>query len=270
MSPTSLVVVGTGIYAGHLTQEARGWIEIADKVLYCVNDPATERLLLKLNKSSESLFCFYEEGKPRSETYRQMTERTLECLGEGGLVCAVYYGHPGIFVNPAHASIESARAAGFDAKMLPAVSSLDCLICDLGFDPASGLQVFEATDMVLRERFVDVRSHVVILQVSAMGERSYSFNGWTGRYVRHLKEYLLRFFAPSHQVKFYMAPQFPLCDPKVLSATINDIDDPKLATNATLYIPPLETGPIHIESMRKLGMDDLLSRLELVQESDRH
>jgi uncharacterized protein YabN with tetrapyrrole methylase and pyrophosphatase domain len=268
MNPTTLVVVGTGIYAGHLTQEARGWIEIADKVLYCISDPATERLLIRLNKNSESLYCFYEEGKPRIETYRQMTQRTLECLHEGGLVCAVYYGHPGLFVNPSHASIEAARAAGFQARMLPAVSSLDCLFCDLGVDPAGGLQVFEATDLVIRRRFVDIHSHVVVLQVSAMGERSYSYDGWIGRHSKHLKEYLLRFFDPGHQVKFYMAPQFPLCDPRISTATINDIDDPELSRKATLYIPPVEQGLLYIDSMKKLGMDDVLNQLDLVPESE--
>jgi hypothetical protein len=41
-----LVVVGTGIAVGHVTAEARAWIEQANKVLYCVADAATERLVL--------------------------------------------------------------------------------------------------------------------------------------------------------------------------------------------------------------------------------
>jgi hypothetical protein len=98
----SLIIVGTGIAVGHLTVEARGWISSADKVLYCIADPATERLILSLNKNLESLYIYYGEGKPRRETYQQMVDRTLECLREEQLVCVVYYGHSGFFVNPSH------------------------------------------------------------------------------------------------------------------------------------------------------------------------
>jgi uncharacterized protein YabN with tetrapyrrole methylase and pyrophosphatase domain len=264
MNPTSLIIVGTGIYAGHLTQESRGWIETADRVLYCVSDPATERLLMKLNPKTESLYCYYDENKPRIETYRQMTQRTLECLREGGLICAVYYGHPGLFVAPSHASIEAARAEGYPARMLPAVSSIDCLFCDLGIDPAGGLQVFEATDLVLRRRFLDSQSHIVVLQVSALGERGYSYSGWTGRNATHLKEHLLRFFEPNHEVTFYTAPQFPICEPTITKAALSGLDTPELSFYSTLYIPPAKRAPIHISSMRRLGMDDVLSQVELV------
>lgn len=128
----SLVIVGTGISAGHLTSEARSYISSAQKVLYCVADVATKRLILDLKPDAESLYVFYGEGKPRRETYRQMTERTLECLREGVRVCVAYYGHPGIFVNPSHRSIRIARAEGFRARMVPAVSSLDFLFLRSG------------------------------------------------------------------------------------------------------------------------------------------
>src|SRR4051812_45276025 len=104
--------------------EARGWICSAEKVLYCIADAASERLILKLNPNAESLYHFYGEGKERGETYQQMVDRTLECVREGKSVCAVYYGHPGIFVNPGHRAIEVARKEGFDARMLPAISSV--------------------------------------------------------------------------------------------------------------------------------------------------
>src|SRR5689334_11072953 len=113
MGKGSLVVTGTGIAVGHVSMETRGWICSAEKVLYCVADAATERLILKLNPQAESLYVFYGEGKIRSETYQQMVDRTLDCVREGWQVCVVYYGHPGIFVNPGHRSVELARQEGF-------------------------------------------------------------------------------------------------------------------------------------------------------------
>jgi hypothetical protein len=60
-----LVVLGTGIQVGHLTAETRDWIKQSEKVLYCVSDAATERLIQKLNHSAESLFVYYGNKKPR-------------------------------------------------------------------------------------------------------------------------------------------------------------------------------------------------------------
>src|SRR5262249_40195363 len=54
----SLTVVGTGIAVGQMTAEARASIEGADKVLYCVADAATERLIQRINPSAESLYVF--------------------------------------------------------------------------------------------------------------------------------------------------------------------------------------------------------------------
>src|SRR6266853_1887408 len=174
MSRGSLVVVGTGISVSHLTMEARSWICSAEKVLYCVADAATERLILKLNPSAESLYVYYGEGKPRRQTYQQMVDRTMECVREEKEVCVAYYGHPGIFVAPSHKSIKVAREEGYSARMLPAVSSLDCLFCDLGIDPATGCQVFEATDLLLRQRNLDVFSHSIIWQIAATGDLGFS------------------------------------------------------------------------------------------------
>ena len=68
----------------------------------------------------------------------------------GKTVCAVFYGHPGVFARPSHLAIERTRALGHRAEMLPAVSAEDCLFADLGVDPGDGCQSFEATNFVVR------------------------------------------------------------------------------------------------------------------------
>ena len=134
----SLVAVGTGIrVVGQLTVEAIAAMKKADKLLYCVGDPIAEHVVKSLNEDgAESMFSYYAEGKPRAETYEQMIQRMLECVREGLKTCVALYGHPGVFAWPAHEAIRRARAEGYDAKMLPAVSAEDCLFADVGIDPA--------------------------------------------------------------------------------------------------------------------------------------
>jgi hypothetical protein len=64
----SLTVVGTGINVAQLTAEARSHISSADQVLYCVADAVTERLILQLSPTVESLYPMYGEGKQRRQT----------------------------------------------------------------------------------------------------------------------------------------------------------------------------------------------------------
>lgn len=270
MAKGSLTVVGTGIAAGHLTLETRSWITSAEKVLYCVADAATERLIRKLNQSAESLSVFYGEGKPRRETYRQMVARTMECVRVGQEVCAAYYGHPGIFVAPSHRSVALARKEGYPARMLPAVSSLDCLFCDLGIDPAVGCQMFEATDVLLRQRTLDVTSHTIIWQIAATGDLAFSLKGYDGRNVPQLAEYLLNVYPPDHEVTIYEAAQYPVCEPLILKVKLKDFKDQKFNGVSTLYIPPKIHLPVKIAMLKKLGLENTLKGRKLVAWPDGH
>ena len=109
----------------------------ADKLLYCVGDPIAEHVVKSMNENgAESMFSYYEENKPRAQTYEQMIQRMLECVREGMQTCVALYGHPGVFAWPAHEAIWRARGEGYEARMLPAVSAEDCLFADCGIDPA--------------------------------------------------------------------------------------------------------------------------------------
>jgi uncharacterized protein YabN with tetrapyrrole methylase and pyrophosphatase domain len=261
----SLIVVGTGISVAHLSAETRGWISSSEKVLYCVADAASERLILTLNPNAESMYAYYGEGKNRSETYRQMVDRTLECVRSGQQVCVVYYGHPGIFVNPGHRAIELARAEGFDARMLPAVSSLDCLFCDLGFDPSGGCQMFEATDLIVRQKHLDVFSHVVVWQIASVGDLGFSFKGFDSRYVPNLVSYLRRYYSSEHEVVVYEAAQYPICEPVIKRQPLVELQNMKLSGIDTLYIPPINRAPIHIDALEEIGLGSYVKREQLIQ-----
>ncbi len=141
--PGRLVVVGSGIKSiSQFTLESISHIEQADKVFYCVADPATEVFIEKHSKYSRDLYDLYDDDKPRNQTYTQMAEVILNEVRSGFYVVGVFYGHPGVFVNPSHRAISIARNEGHEAIMLPGVSAEDCLFADLLVDPSRpGCQV---------------------------------------------------------------------------------------------------------------------------------
>ena len=76
-----------------------------DKVFYATPNPVAEIWLRRVNPSSSTLQDCYAEGKPREKTYQEMSGRILAAVRDGLHVCAVFYGHPGVLVQPAHAAI---------------------------------------------------------------------------------------------------------------------------------------------------------------------
>ena len=236
-----LFVVGTGIkLVAHTTLEALDCIKRADILLYGVSDPATEVWLRRLNASATTLNDCYAEGKPRVKTYLEITERILAALRTGALVCAAFYGHPGVFVDPAHDAIRRARREGFPAQMLPGISTEDCLFADLGVDPgANGCQSFEATDFLARRRRFDPTSALILWQTGALGESSVGerMKARPER-LRRLMSVLRKHYAASHPVVLYEASLFPVSDPRIKRIRLSALPSTTVWPITTLYIPP--------------------------------
>ena len=236
-----LVVVGTGIkLVAQTTLEALQCIQRADVLLYGVTEPATEAWLRRLNASARTLNDCYEEGKRRDKTYREMTERIVAAVRTGAFVCAAFYGHPGVFVDPAHSAIRRARREGFRARMLPGISTEACLFADLGVDPAAhGCQTFEATDFLAYERRFDPTSALVLWQAGAIGEPSVAKDMRARpERLRKLTAVLRRHYGERHPVVLYEASQFPISEARIERIRLGKLPDATVWPITTLYIPP--------------------------------
>ena len=250
-----LVVVGTGIQTGaHLTQEARYWLKRADRVLYVVADPVSEALLRDLNPTAQSLAPLYQEGQPRTETYRQMIEQTLMLVEQGFLVCLAAYGHPGVFAHPTHAAIRLARMKGYEASMLPGISTQDCLFAELGVDPAThGCQSFEATDFLVRRRRFDPSVPLILWQVNMLGEKAFRTTACDPARIAVLVEVLKRYYGPDHEVVCYRTAQLPVEDSVMLRVPLSELGTRPETIPWTLYVPPCEQPPLDEEMAKLLG-----------------
>ena len=252
----SLTVVGTGIQlVGHLTLAARSWIEGADKVLFAVADPLTAKWLLSLNPAAESLP--YDTGNLRRRTtYDEMVERILVEVRSGLNVCAVFYGHPGVFADPAHEAIRQARREGFRAEMLPGISAEDCLFADLGVDPGrNGCQSFEATDFLIRRRKFDPTSVLILWQIGFTGNLGFFKEDSHLRGLKVLAEVLQTDYGPEHEVTVYEAAvYYPVCSPTIERMRLCELPNASVTPVSTLYVPPKAPAPVDAEMMARLGI----------------
>lgn len=251
----ALTIVGTGIQLGtQITAESRAVLEQADEVLYLLADPVMMDWVERLNPNARSLHTSYEAGTERTRTYEAIVEQILQSLRKGGNVCAAFYGHPGVFVDPAHAAIRRARAEGFEAKMLPAVSAQDCLFADLGVDPAGGCQMYEATDFFLRKRSADPSAALILWQIGTFGNVTYVPEGDTSR-IPVLVGYLRKVYPADHEVVLYEASPYPVCDAFVERVRLSELPELEISPMVTLYVPPIERGDIDREMAARLDLE---------------
>jgi uncharacterized protein YabN with tetrapyrrole methylase and pyrophosphatase domain len=209
----------------------------AQKLLYLFADPVPAAWVQGLNPSAESLERFYAPGKFRSETYEEMVEEILSWVRKGLKVCAVFYGHPGVFGFPPHEAIRRARSEGFSARMLPGVSAEDCLYADLGVDPGDGCQSFEATNFLLFPRTFDPTVSLVLWQVAAIGElRGTDHPSPPG--LKVLEEYLERFYGREHEVVLYEASPYAVGGPTIQRVPLRGLSGAQVRAMTTLYVPP--------------------------------
>lgn len=236
----SLIVVGTGVTAlAQITPEARHCMERAEKLLYLMNDLVTEDGLRSLNPTAESLNHFYGVGKLRSVTYQEMVDRIFYFVHRGLRVCVALYGHPGVFSFPGHEAVRRARREGFPARMIPGISSLDCLFADVGLDPGlDGCQIFLASDFLRRSRKFAPTSALVLLQPAVIGELRVPLRACNREGLKILTRVLQKHYRPGHQVVIYEASQFVVADPVIRRVRLANLAMARMSPLSTLYVPP--------------------------------
>jgi hypothetical protein len=238
----SLVVIGLGIRVmGQLTVEAIAWLEKAEALLYVVGDPVAEHLVRSFNPTAAaSLAVYYKEGEARATAYDAMVDHVLGCVRRGDLTVLACYGHPGVCAYAPRESIRRARAEGFPAVMLPAVSSLDCLFADLGVDPADGgCQTYEALDFFENVSPLDPSSHLVLWQVGAFGDLCNRSLGHHSLHLPLLVKKLSTVYPALHVVTLYEASPVFGRAPVTKQVPLESVPFAPMTSATTLYVPPL-------------------------------
>lgn len=250
----SLTVVGTGIQlAVHLTPLARAAIEKADELFYLVRDPVTRWWIEGLNAKARSLGDCYAPGRPRADAYEAMAEEILAGVRSGKAVCAAFYGHPGVFVEPGHAAVRRAREEGFRATMLPGISAEDCLFAELGLDPAdSGCQSYEATTFLIQDVRIEPSATLILWQVGVIGQLA--AGPATPDAMPALVERLAKDYPADHETIVYEASPYPFVAPLVRRVPLSELARVEIPALATLVVPAREKARLNLMILDHLGL----------------
>ncbi|MFC3650955.1 SAM-dependent methyltransferase [Dyella humi] len=251
----SLACVGMGMTLGsHLTPLARDHIEQADVVFAALSDHIVEMWLQRMNPDVRSLQPYYAEGKPRSKTYQEWVDLMMAEVRAGKRVCAVFYGHPGIFAWSPHKAIEVARAEGFEAYMEPGISAEDCLYADLAIDPGRfGCQHFEASQLLFYEHRINPAGYLVLWQVALVGDWSLTRFHTGPAYRQVLVEKLSKDYPLDHEVILYHGATLPIEKPRIRRMALRDLPDVTFTSQETLVLPPATVLKLDITMRERLA-----------------
>ncbi len=235
-----LVVVGCGIQLGrHISQRCESEIRLAEVVM-CLVDPFALAMIRELRPDAINLGEHYADGKDRRLTYAEIDAAIMAQVRSNKRVCAVFYGHPGVFADVPHRVIRKARAEGFAARMEPGISAEACLYADLGIDPGrQGVQSLEATAFLCQERQLDSAGLVLLWQVALSGDLTCTRREATREGLQALVDKLLRWYPPDHEVILYEAARLPIEAPRMERLRLSELPEASYQEYTTLVILPL-------------------------------
>jgi siroheme synthase len=243
-TPGSLVVVGCGIqFSRHASERTISEIQRADTI-FSLADSFSTHCIRDIRSDTFDLTRHYANGKDRRETYREMEAEIMAAVRSGKQVCAVFYGHPGVFADVPHRIMRLTREAGLEARMEPGISAEACLFADIGIDPGrNGLQSMESTWFLINDVALEPASLVLLWQVALTGDLECQRFHAEPRDIDTLVEKLLRWYPADHQVILYEAARMPLEDYRADRLPLIKLPQAVLKEYTTLVIPPVCAAP---------------------------
>jgi uncharacterized protein YabN with tetrapyrrole methylase and pyrophosphatase domain len=239
-----IYIVGLGINGiEHVTRETESVCRRSSEILAVATHPAVLSYLETLCPKVTNLHALsYREDEHRGKAYDTMSASVLSAALERPPVTFAVYGHPMVYVYPSRQILEAAPYLGLTVRVLPAVSSLDTMFVDLGIDPGvDGLQMYEATDVLVRRRPLQPDVPCLLWQVGTVESVFYSTAASKPDRFFRIKEYLLRFYPPEHELIAVHSTLHPLLDPSVYRFRLGEMEQhhEHLHQGLTVYIPPV-------------------------------
>ena len=193
-----------------------------------------------------------EAVEHRVVAYRRMAAEVVSAALEQPPVCFATYGHPTMYCYPTTLIQRAALVLDLKVKVLPGVSFLDTLLSDLGMDPGfDGLQLYEATDLLVRRRPLQPDVSAVITQAPMVAN---AYNRPAERRLDHLQllqQYFAETYPITHEIVLVTSAPHPLLDPEINVVPLGSLAAALLAASqlCTLYIPPVSHRPVADEAM---------------------
>jgi hypothetical protein len=201
--PADLYILGAGVaFPEHLTLQTLDVLAACRRI--CSNLPQAEldRLPEELRRKCTSLWPLYHEHRERSDNYEDVAQAVLDATAREPPVAWLTPGHPLIFDSVSQALLREGQARGLSVQVGAAISCIDTILAQLGYDPADGLLIYDATSLVMRRLPPAPAFAALLFQPSAFGS---SVTHYTSRWtpdLSPLRDHLRGFYPAEHPCAF--------------------------------------------------------------------
>lgn len=243
-----LYIVGTGMIGlDQLTAEAERALAHSRRLLVLDPPSSVLRQLSSRFANVEDLAADWTPRQPRLAALERSMTRVLDAALTTGPIALVVYGHPCVGVFPTERLLLACRAIGLRAKVVAGISCIDAMLIDLGIDPSDrGLQIYDATDALLRRRPIQHDVPCILLDVAAVGHAYTGVADDRERRIRALEDFLATAYPGDHKVQLVRSATTPNGRSEVLDLRLTDIADSSewITHGTTLVLPPASRRPI--------------------------
>ncbi len=203
-APPDFYVIGLGVsFPEHLTKQAIDAMASCSKLFSIVQEPLLPWLPAEKMGKVEviNLLDSYVDGTLRIENYNRAAEMVVQASSDGRPVGYVTYGNPMAYDTVAQLIVKKAAELGRKARVVPGISSLDSILCDMQVDIAPAIQVFEASWMMAFQILPRIDTHVILMQMGSFGSyRSHYGKRLSGGALTGLVDHLLSVYPKDHRV----------------------------------------------------------------------
>jgi precorrin-6B methylase 1 len=234
-------IAGAGVsFPEHLSIETIDALGLCKVICTNLPEKHLEGLPEDLRAKCRSLWPMYVDGRHRMANYEAVVEEVLRTGEAAKRIAWLTPGHPMIFDSVSAKLVKKARERGWYVTVLPAISSLDTLLSELEYDPASGLFIHEATVLVSRQIPIPSDVAVMLLQPSAFNTDVAKLTlDSGGPDLVPFQDYLLKFYDGAQRCAFVCSASRYTGPARLIWTTIaamTSVPYPDLA-GSTLFIP---------------------------------
>jgi siroheme synthase len=170
---TDLYLLGSGIRGPlQLTRETVQALGACRAAFVLHDDPAVHEEVARYCPIVHDVADAYKDAADRVEAYGRIAALVVEEAAGYPTVAFVAHGHPLFLVSASELILDQARDRGLVARVLPAVSSLDTILCDLAADLGYAMQIYDATHLVESKFSLDPRVPTLIFNLASFDTRA--------------------------------------------------------------------------------------------------
>ncbi|MEV6923931.1 SAM-dependent methyltransferase [Dactylosporangium sp. NPDC051485] len=238
---TDIYLLGSGIRGSlHFTNETVQALRTCTSVHVLHPDGMVLDYVRQQCADVRDLAHLYDGQDVRQDVYTAIANLLVEEAERRSPVAFLVHGHPLFLVSAAEYTLSLAKQRGLVTAVLPAVSSFDTLLCDLGIDYGYGVQIYDSTSLLNHGWQPNAAVPLLIFQLATTCNPLVVNTTPTGVALKPLVEFLAPIYGENHVVKIVHSGAF-LVEPTEtidlpLSALVSDEID--LERRPTLYVPP--------------------------------